>query len=219
MCRASHSADNTRRDDIEKGLAITAVAALCALAAAALLPGESNGGAKAPSTIGLINEDGAEGFVSKFENGGRSAAKALGDHLAITRANDTPTRISRIKIAGRTARGRDRDPHRRPREAGTSGSRTGARRRHPDGVLRTALSRQRLGQPGRPGTVRAGARRRTRLAAEPARPVCDRLLPAVSRCLRDRRHLAEVDQGLHRATLPADATGRGRLRRPRKRRR
>jgi hypothetical protein len=38
-----------------------------------------------------------------------------------------------------------------------------------------------------------------------ARPVRDRLLPAVSRCLPDRRHPAEVDQGLHPAALPADA--------------
>ena len=81
---------------LKRALAITAVVALCALAAAALLPGESNGGTKSPRTIGLINEDGAEGFVGAFETGGRSAATALGDQLDITRANDTPTRISRF---------------------------------------------------------------------------------------------------------------------------
>lgn len=82
---------------MKRALAITAVAALCALAAAALLPGESNGGTKSPRTIGLINEDGADQFVDPFDAGAQSAATALGDHLTITRANDTPTRISRIK--------------------------------------------------------------------------------------------------------------------------
>ena len=80
-----------------KKLLITLIVFAAAGSAAALLPGESNGGARAPRTIGLINEGGAEGFVGRFETGGRSAATALGDHLAISRANDTPTRISRIK--------------------------------------------------------------------------------------------------------------------------
>src|SRR5712691_5814095 len=80
-----------------KKLLITLIVFAASAAAAALLPGESNGGAKAPRTIGLITGNGAEGFVSRFETGGRSAATALGDHLAITRADDTPTQIRRIK--------------------------------------------------------------------------------------------------------------------------
>ena len=82
---------------LHKKLLITLLVFAAAGSAAALLPSESNGGAKAPRTIGLINEDGAEGFVGRFETGGRSAATALGDHLAISRANDTPTRISTIR--------------------------------------------------------------------------------------------------------------------------
>jgi len=80
-----------------KKLLITLIVFAAAGSAAALLPGESNGGAKAPRTIGLITRDGADGFVDPFETGGRSAATALGDHLAITRANDTQTQISTIK--------------------------------------------------------------------------------------------------------------------------
>ena len=80
-----------------KKLLITLIVFAAAGSAAALLPGESNGGAKAPRTIGLLTADGADQFVGPFETGGQSAATALGDHLAITRANDTPTTISTIK--------------------------------------------------------------------------------------------------------------------------
>jgi rhamnose transport system substrate-binding protein len=80
-----------------KKLLITLIVFAAAGSAAALLPGESNGGAKAPRTIGLITADGADQFFGPFETGGQSAATALGDHLAITRANDTPARISTIK--------------------------------------------------------------------------------------------------------------------------
>jgi rhamnose transport system substrate-binding protein len=74
-----------------KKLLITLMVFAAAGSAAALLPGESNGGAKAPRTIGLITRNGAEGFVGRFETGGKSAATALGDHLAITRVTHTPT--------------------------------------------------------------------------------------------------------------------------------
>ena len=81
----------------QKKLLLTLIVFAAAGSAAALLPGQSHGGAKAPRTIGLITQDGAEQFFGPVETGGRSAATALGDHLAITRANDTFTYISTIK--------------------------------------------------------------------------------------------------------------------------
>ena len=80
-----------------KKLLITLMVFAAAGSGAALLPGESNGGAKAPRTIGLITRTGADGFFDKFDTGGKSAAAALGDHLAITRVTDTATQISTIK--------------------------------------------------------------------------------------------------------------------------
>ena len=79
------------------------------------------------------------------------------------------------------------------------------------------LSRQRLGQPVQPGAIRAGARRCAGLtdATRRGQFVIVSCRPAEL----DRRHRAEVDQGLHPAALPADASGRSRLRRPRERRR
>jgi rhamnose transport system substrate-binding protein len=65
--------------------------------AAGVLAAGSSGAPQRQRTIGLITQDGAEGFVAPFETAGRSAATALGDHLAITRANDTPTQIYTIK--------------------------------------------------------------------------------------------------------------------------
>jgi len=80
-----------------KTVLIAALALAASAAATTLLPGESNGGAKAPRTIGLITETGAGGFFDKFDSGGKSAATALGDHLAITEVSDTPTQIRTIK--------------------------------------------------------------------------------------------------------------------------
>ena len=80
-----------------KTVLIAALALAASAAATMLLPGESNGGAKAPRTIGLITETGAGGFFDKFDSGGKSAATALGDHLAITEVSDTPTQIRTIK--------------------------------------------------------------------------------------------------------------------------
>jgi ABC-type sugar transport system substrate-binding protein len=80
-----------------KTVLIAALALAASAAATMLLPGESNGGAKAPRTIGLITETGAGGFFDKFDSGGKSAATALGDRLAITEVSDTPTQIRTIK--------------------------------------------------------------------------------------------------------------------------
>ena len=99
---------------LHKKLLITLLVFAAAGSAAALLPSESNGGAKAPRTIGLITGNGAEGFVGRFETGGRSAATALGDHLAIIRAQRYADADQHDQVAGRTARSRDRDPQRRP---------------------------------------------------------------------------------------------------------
>jgi hypothetical protein len=45
----------------------------------------------------LITEGGAGGFVDHFETGSKSAATALGDHLAVTEANGTLAQIGAIK--------------------------------------------------------------------------------------------------------------------------
>jgi ABC-type sugar transport system substrate-binding protein len=78
-----------------KRLLITTMVFAAAGSTAALLPGESSGGGKAQRTIGLISA--ADQFFGAIETGGQSAATALGDHLAISRPDDTPTRISTIK--------------------------------------------------------------------------------------------------------------------------
>jgi ABC-type sugar transport system substrate-binding protein len=69
---------------------------LAGVAAGALAAG-SSGAPQKPRTIGLITEGGANGFTDPFLTGGRSAAKALGDRLASSRANDTPTLIDTIR--------------------------------------------------------------------------------------------------------------------------
>jgi rhamnose transport system substrate-binding protein len=73
--------------------------------AAGVLAAGSSGAPQKQRTIGLITDSGANGFVNSFDNGGKSAATALGDRLAITRVNDTPTKISTIKslVARRVA--------------------------------------------------------------------------------------------------------------------
>jgi len=68
-----------------------------AVVAAGVLAAGSSGARQTQRTIGLITQTGADGFFNKFETGGKSAATALGDHLAITRVSDTPTQISTIK--------------------------------------------------------------------------------------------------------------------------
>jgi rhamnose transport system substrate-binding protein len=68
-----------------------------AVVAAGVLAAGSSGARETPRTIGLITRDGSDGFTDPFETGSKSAATALGDHLALTRANDTPTRIRTIK--------------------------------------------------------------------------------------------------------------------------
>ena len=66
-----------------------------AVVAAGVLAAGSSGARQKQRTIGLITKDGADGFFEPFDTGARSAATALGYHLVITRANDTPTRIAR----------------------------------------------------------------------------------------------------------------------------
>jgi ABC-type sugar transport system substrate-binding protein len=62
-----------------------------------VLAAGSSGARQKQRTIGLITLQGADQFFSEVETGGQSAATALGDDLAITRASDTPTQISTIK--------------------------------------------------------------------------------------------------------------------------
>ncbi len=68
-----------------------------AVVAAGVLAAGSSGARQTQRTIGLITEGGAGGFFNKFDTGGKSAAAALGDRLAITEANGAPAQISRIK--------------------------------------------------------------------------------------------------------------------------
>jgi len=68
-----------------------------AVVTAGVLAAGSSGARQTQRTIGLITHTGADGFFNEFETGGKSAAAALGDHLAITRVTDTPTQISTIK--------------------------------------------------------------------------------------------------------------------------
>ena len=65
--------------------------------AASVLAAGSSGARQTQLTIGLITESGASGFFDPLETGGRSAATALGDHLAITRVDDAFAQISTIK--------------------------------------------------------------------------------------------------------------------------
>jgi ABC-type sugar transport system substrate-binding protein len=68
-----------------------------AFVAAGVLAAGSSGARQTQRTIGLITGGGAGGFVDHFETGGKSAATALGDHLAITEANDAFAQIRTIK--------------------------------------------------------------------------------------------------------------------------
>ena len=68
-----------------------------AVVAAGVLAAGSSGARQTQLTIGLITESGASGFFDPLETGGRSAATALGDHLAITRVDDAFAKISTIK--------------------------------------------------------------------------------------------------------------------------
>jgi len=68
-----------------------------AVVAAGVLAAGSSGARQTQRTIGLITEGGANQFFDPVETGGKSAAAALGDHLAITRVNDAPTQIGAIK--------------------------------------------------------------------------------------------------------------------------
>ena len=68
-----------------------------AVVAAGVLAAGSSGARQTQRTIGLITEGGAGGFFDKFDSGGKSAATALGDRLAITEANGAPEQISTIK--------------------------------------------------------------------------------------------------------------------------
>jgi ABC-type sugar transport system substrate-binding protein len=68
-----------------------------AVVAAGVLAAASSGARQTQRTIGLITAGGAGGFFDKFDSGGKSAATALGDHLAVTEANGAPAQISTIK--------------------------------------------------------------------------------------------------------------------------
>jgi ABC-type sugar transport system substrate-binding protein len=65
--------------------------------AAGVLAAGSSGAPQTQRTIGLITEGGAGGFFDHFETGSKSAATALGDHLAVTEANGTLAQIRTIK--------------------------------------------------------------------------------------------------------------------------
>lgn len=64
---------------------------------AAAFAGASSGDTNAPRTIGLITQNGAEGYFGRVEFGGRLAATALGYRLAISRADDPDTQITTIR--------------------------------------------------------------------------------------------------------------------------
>jgi ABC-type sugar transport system substrate-binding protein len=68
-----------------------------AVVAAGALAAGSSGARQTQRTIGLMTEDGAEGFFDSFETGGRSAATSLGYDLAVARANDDSTAIDTIE--------------------------------------------------------------------------------------------------------------------------
>ena len=68
-----------------------------ALVVAGVLAAASSGARQRQLTIGLITRDGSDGFFEPFDSGSRSAATAFGDHLALTKVNDTSTRISTIR--------------------------------------------------------------------------------------------------------------------------
>lgn len=70
---------------------------LAAVAAAAGLLASKSSGAQTTRTIGLITRDGGDSFFTPVETGGQAAATALGDHLAVTRADDATAQISTIK--------------------------------------------------------------------------------------------------------------------------
>ena len=79
----------------------TAALALAALALAAaattVTASGSNDAAKAQRTIGLIVPGPGSPIASQIVSGGRSAAAALGDSLAVTRASDAATQVSTIE--------------------------------------------------------------------------------------------------------------------------
>jgi ABC-type sugar transport system substrate-binding protein len=120
-----------------KRLVLAALAVAASASAAVVLPGASNGGAKAQRTIGLITRNGAEGFFGRFDPGGQSAATALGDHLAITRVIDQGTdQIPAIKsLVAQHAAAIAIDTGRPAAVKQVLPARTGARRPHRDGVL------------------------------------------------------------------------------------
>jgi ABC-type sugar transport system substrate-binding protein len=71
---------------------------LAALAATSgLLASNSSGAPKAQRAIGLIVEGPGDPQADEVQNGGQSAASALGDTLAVTETNDTSTEISTIE--------------------------------------------------------------------------------------------------------------------------
>ncbi len=117
------------------------------------------------------------------------------------------------QVADRTARCGDHRQHRPGAghgEGRPSGPRASSRGRDPDAVVRAAVARQRLGDRVDAGAVRAGARRRARLADGRKGPVRDRPVQAGG---VDRPDVAEGDRSLRPAALPADDASRSRLRR------
>lgn len=75
---------------------IALMLAFVAVAAGVLAAG-SSGARQKQRTIGLIVGTGAQGFVDEFDAGGKSAAAALGDHLAITEVNNESEQIRTIE--------------------------------------------------------------------------------------------------------------------------
>jgi ABC-type sugar transport system substrate-binding protein len=65
-------------------------------ATAGLVASTSSGAARTQRTIGLIAAAGSDGFFVPVQDGGKSAAAALGDQLEITVGSDAPTQISAI---------------------------------------------------------------------------------------------------------------------------
>src|SRR5262249_32533754 len=73
---------------MNKRLAAIAIVVAAVAAAAGLFASSSNSAPSAQRTIGLITDTGAQGFFDSFDAGGKSAATALGDRLAITQVAD-----------------------------------------------------------------------------------------------------------------------------------
>jgi ABC-type sugar transport system substrate-binding protein len=74
---------------------VTLALALAVVAAGVFAAG-SSGARQQRRTIGLITLNGAEGFFSGVESGGKTAAAALADDLAVRRTDDAPSAVKAL---------------------------------------------------------------------------------------------------------------------------